>query len=224
MIGRSQKDELRFHQTIGSLISYPFISFPSDSNSIQLTDTAELNDVKKRNGSSNTSQDDPKTFGEKVKAIVKRDLLMLLIIVAVIIGFAVGIGINSSVQKLEEPTKTTVLIVLGFLGELLMNMLKMLILPLIVSSLIVGLAALDQQSSGRMGARTVGYYMATTLLAVILGIILVLIIQPGSKATQPDQKQKQRDVIALDSFLDLLRYVVINMRLFKSDNFLHRYV
>ena len=131
---------------------------------------------------------------------------MFLIIIAVILGFAIGIGINSSVQKLEEPTKTTVLTVLGFLGELLMNMLKMLILPLIISSLIVGLAALDQQSSGRLGARTIGYYMGTTILAVILGIILVLIIRPGSKATQPGEKEKQRDVIALDSFLDLIRY------------------
>ena len=149
--------------------------------------------------------DERKTCGEKVKEIVKRDLLMILIIIAVIIGFAVGIGINKSIQGLEEPKKTTVLTVLGFLGELLMNMLKMLILPLIISSLIVGLAALDQQSSGRLGARTVGYYMATTLLAVILGIILVLIIEPGSKAAQPGETQKQRDVIALDSFLDLLR-------------------
>ena len=105
----------------------------------------------------------------------------------------------------EEPTKTTVLTILGFLGELLMNMLKMLILPLIISGIMVGLAALSQQSTSRLGGMTVGYYIATTLLAVILGVILVLIIQPGSN-TQPGKKEKQKDVIALDSFLDLVRY------------------
>ena len=199
--------------------TYPPISFSLDSGSFQLEKVPPSKDEKWENGLPSSPESDSaqaKTCGEKVKAVVKRDLLMILIIIAVIIGFAVGIGINSSVQKLEEPKKTTVLVVLGFLGELLMNMLKMLILPLIISSLIVGLAALDQQSSGRLGARTVGYYMATTLLAVILGIILVLIIQPGSKASQPGETQKQRDVIALDSFLDLIRYVVRNMSLFKD--------
>ena len=149
------------------------------------------------------------TFWGKVKVILLRDLLMFLILIAVVIGFAIGISINGIVQKLEEPTKTTVLTVLGFLGELLMNMLKMLILPLVISGIMVGLAALSQQSTGRLGGMTVGYYIATTLLAVILGVVLTLLIQPGSN-TQPDIKEKQKDVIALDSFLDLLRYALLS--------------
>ena len=141
------------------------------------------------------------------RVVLKRDLLMILIIIAVILGFAIGIGINKTVQNMKEPGRTTALVLIGFPGELLMRMLKLLILPLIVSSLIVGLAALDQQASGRLGRRAVCYYMGTTLLAVILGIILVLIINPGGKASLNVKKQKQRDVIALDSFLDLIRYV-----------------
>ena len=139
------------------------------------------------------------------RVALERELLMILIIIAVILGFGIGIGINKTVQGMKEPSRTTALVLIGFPGELLMRMLKMLILPLIVSSLIVGLAALDQQASGRLGRRAVIYYMGTTLLAVILGIILVLIINPGGKASLNTPKQKQRDVIALDSFLDLLR-------------------
>ncbi len=139
------------------------------------------------------------------RVVLQRDLLMILIIIAVILGFGIGIGINKTVQKMKEPSKTTTLVVIGFPGEILMRMLKMLILPLIVSSLIVGLAALDQHASGRLGMRAVAYYMGTTLLAVILGIVLVLIINPGKKASLNVEKQEQKDVIALDSFLDLLR-------------------
>ena len=63
---------------------------------------------------------------------------------------------------------------LAFPGDLLMRMLKMMILPLIISSLIAGLANLDMGSSGRMGGRAVLYYMSTTLLAVILGKIKLI--------------------------------------------------
>ena len=63
---------------------------------------------------------------------------------------------------------------LAFPGDLLMRMLKMMILPLIISSLIAGLANLDVGSSGKMGGRAVLYYMSTTLLAVILGKVVTL--------------------------------------------------
>lgn len=134
----------------------------------------------------------------------RRDMLMIFIIIAVLLGFLVGITCNKPIQNLEEPTRSTVLTFLGFPGEILMRMLKMLILPLIVTSLIVGLAELDQRASGRLGMRAVCYYMATTLFAVILGIILVVAINPGSKASPSDEKE-DRKVRALDSFLDLIR-------------------
>ena len=80
----------------------------------------------------------------------------------------------------------------------------MLILPLIVTSLIVGLAELDQKASGRLGRRAVLYYMSTTLIAVILGIILVVSINPGKEASKSKGKQ-DRKIRAMDSILDLIR-------------------
>ena len=70
----------------------------------------------------------------------------------------------------------------GWIGELFLRALKMIIVPLIVSAMVVGIGALgDVRKMGRTGAYTVGYYAATTGLAVVLGIVLVLIIQPGSR-------------------------------------------
>ena len=66
-------------------------------------------------------------------------------------------------------------------GELFLRMLKMLILPLIMFSLMAGLGSLDTKVAGALGWRTVLYYMTTTLIAVVLGLTLVMVIQPGGR-------------------------------------------
>ncbi|KAK7938568.1 hypothetical protein WMY93_001894 [Mugilogobius chulae] len=103
------------------------------------------------------------------------------------------------------------LTMVSFPGEILMRMLKMLILPLIISSLITGLAGLDARSSGRMGSRAMVYYMTTTVIAAVLGVILVLSIHPGnpklrgSSYQTPSSSSRNQEVSSLDAFLDLIR-------------------
>jgi Na+/H+-dicarboxylate symporter len=62
-------------------------------------------------------------------------------------------------------------------------MLKGIIIPLVIPSLIVAVGNLDLSLSGKIGGRAVAYYMITTVMAVILGIILVTrysLVKPGS--------------------------------------------
>ncbi|MEW5922783.1 MAG: cation:dicarboxylase symporter family transporter [Candidatus Zixiibacteriota bacterium] len=74
-----------------------------------------------------------------------------------------------------------VFIQIKFLGTLFLNALKMIVVPLIVASMIVGVTSLgDIRKLGRTTGKTLVYYLATTSFAVIIGIILVNIIQPGS--------------------------------------------
>ena len=75
---------------------------------------------------------------------------------------------------------------ISYVGKLFLRMLKALILPLIIPSLIAAIGQLDMSLSGKVGGRAVAYYMITTVLAVILGIILVTSIQPGRSATVGD--------------------------------------
>ena len=84
----------------------------------------------------------------------------------------------------------------------------MLIIPLIVSSLVSGLAGLDAKASGKMGLRAVVYYMSTTFVAVILGIILVVSIKPGTRTNnirEDDGTGNTQSANIADSFLDLIR-------------------
>ena len=141
---------------------------------------------------------------------LRKDLLLVLIILGVIIGFIIGALVNEPVNKIKNPEwKATTIMLIGFPGELFMNMLKLLILPLIVASLVTALATLDSKATGKIGRRTVLYYLGTMLIAVLLGIILVVSIRPGERS-RPDSKgakPQSREYRGLDSLLDLLRYV-----------------
>ena len=67
-----------------------------------------------------------------------------------------------------------------FLGTLFMNALRMIIVPLIMSSIISGVAGIsNNRSLGRLGGKTILYYLFTSLLAILVGVILVNIISPG---------------------------------------------
>lgn len=71
-----------------------------------------------------------------------------------------------------------------------------------------GLAGLDARSSGRMGSRAMVYYMSTTIIAAILGVILVLGIHPGNPKLRgggTSSAPKNQEVNSLDAFLDLIR-------------------
>jgi Na+/H+-dicarboxylate symporter len=75
----------------------------------------------------------------------------------------------------------TAMLSIEWLGILFLDALKMTIIPLIVAAVISGVTSLgDVRKLGRLGGYTVIYYAATTALAVLTGLILVNIIQPGA--------------------------------------------
>ncbi len=69
----------------------------------------------------------------------------------------------------------------GFLGDIFLNALRMIVVPLVVASIVVGVANLgDVRRLGGMGKRTILYYLITTGLSVAVGLVLVNVIQPGA--------------------------------------------
>jgi Na+/H+-dicarboxylate symporter len=70
---------------------------------------------------------------------------------------------------------------LRFIGTLFLNALRMIVVPLVVASMIVGVSSLgDLRKLGRTAGKTVLFYFATTSLSVLVGIILVNLIRPGT--------------------------------------------
>lgn len=91
-----------------------------------------------------------------------------------------------------------------------MRLLKLLILPLIISSLISGSASLNARMNGRIALRTLIYFVITSLFNAFLGICLVLLIQPGAEGMQQHAYHAAggggKSTNLLDSLLDLGRF------------------
>ena len=67
------------------------------------------------------------------------------------------------------------------LGDIFINAIMMLIVPLVFSTLVVGITSMrDPQKMGRIGARTIALYLVTTAFAISIGLILSTLLQPGT--------------------------------------------
>ena len=77
-----------------------------------------------------------------------------------------------------------------FIGTLFLNALKMIIVPLVVSSIIVGIAGIGSSGGfGRLGSRTLLYYVATSFLSITIGLLVVNAIEPGIVGGEPVKEQ-----------------------------------
>ena len=103
----------------------------------------------------------------------------------ILIGIIGGIILGIIFNNLVGPGVTTgpiytLKIFFKYGGDIFIRLLRMMIVPLVFASLFMAVANLgDIRELGKIGGKTVAYYMATTALAVLLGIILVNIIHPG---------------------------------------------
>lgn len=83
----------------------------------------------------------------------------------------------------------------NFLGTVFINMLKMVVVPLIAASIITGVATLGSgRDLGRLGIKTLSFYIVTTLLAVLTALTIVNFVRPGVVNGEP-----ARSVLALEA-------------------------
>ena len=99
---------------------------------------------------------------------MKHNGLLYLMITGIVLGIFSGWMYGSKMLSVE------------WIGEMFLDALKMLVVPLIISSMIVGIAGLgDIRKVGKTGLIALGYFMMTTCMAVAIGLMMVNIIEPG---------------------------------------------
>ena len=108
----------------------------------------------------------------------------------VLIGLALGVGYAWA--SIQFGWNSFTLNYIQPLGDIFINILKLIAVPLVLFSIIGGVASLgDVKKLGRLGGKTLGLYLLTTFFAVTLGLVLVNLFQPGTGASE-DLKASNR--------------------------------
>src|SRR5690554_1523990 len=101
----------------------------------------------------------------------------------VIIGLLLGV-VYSYLSVTFDWNDFTLDYIMPF-GDIFINLLKLIAVPLVLFSIIVGVASLkDIRKLGKMGIKTLGLYLITTVFAVTVGLVLVNLIKPGDKTVE----------------------------------------
>src|ERR1700760_2109231 len=117
-------------------------------------------------------------------------------LIAMAVGALVGwmIGPEGKIAGVE------VLGFFDFLGTVFINLLKMVVVPLISASILTGVANVGSgKDLGRLGAKTLSFYVFTTLLSVLIALALVDLVQPGIANGVP-----AKSLLALESSSDIV--------------------
>ena len=128
------------------------------------------------------------------------------IIICMILGTVTGIIFNN--YGFSDNHAYTVIILLG---DIFIRLLKMIIVPLIFTSIIMGISSIESPSKiGRLGTKILFYYVGTSLIAIMIGLTLANLIQPGMGAVVIDQASAF-DTTRLSSgtsILDILKRMI----------------
>tara|TARA_B100000809_G_C15134554_1_gene529983 strand:+ start:1511 stop:2773 length:1263 start_codon:yes stop_codon:yes gene_type:complete len=112
----------------------------------------------------------------------------------IIIGLVLGTvyGIASAINGWSDFTSDFI----SPFGTIFLNLLKLIAVPLVVSSLITGVASLsDTRKLSRIGWKTIALYISTTAVAVSIGLILVNVLEPGSYIPESYQESLSSEYV-----------------------------
>ena len=133
------------------------------------------------------------------------------------IGFVLGVAGGLLMEKFASPgTLAHVLPVMAPFGDVMVAMLKMVVYPIILFSLVMGAASLPLKQSGKVGGRVVAWYAVTSVFAALLGIAIALALNPSmdnpaaAAAAQAGEAQKMAQIVAGSTFASFFTGLFVN--------------
>ena len=110
------------------------------------------------------------------------------ILIAIVLAVVVGSFVKANTTDTFAPNIFSVpfVAIFDYVGTMFLNALKMIIVPLITSSIIVGVAGIGSGGNlGALGGKTLIFYATTTLAAILVGLVIINAVQPGIADGQP---------------------------------------
>ena len=107
----------------------------------------------------------------------------------ILIGMALGIAVGQSLYLALDPAiiKESVSPWLKLLSDIFLHLIKLLVAPLVLSTIVIGIAHMgDSSALGRIGFRALAWFITASLISIGLGLIMVNLFQPGLGAPIPD--------------------------------------
>ena len=110
-------------------------------------------------------------------------LFTTLIVLAMVLGIAVGWGVN---QYATPGSAAAVADNLSIVTDVFLRLIKMIIAPLVFSTLVAGIAHMEDSASiGRVGVKALGWFVCASVVSLVIGLIMVHLLQPGSGLSLP---------------------------------------
>lgn len=120
---------------------------------------------------------------------MKKLALHWKILIALILGVVLGMWLPEYVKYIS------------WMGDLFMRALKMVIIPLILTSIISGIVNIGSlKKLGKIGLKTISYYIATSVLAIVIGLFMVNVLKPGVGADLGFVSEVEGLALAKESF------------------------
>ena len=136
----------------------------------------------------------------------------LKLIHKVFIGLISGIIVGALLYPMKENPIVSKYIVsglFGFLGQGFLRLVKMIIVPLVFASLVTGTAAMnDVKKLGRIGIKTLAFFMGTTAIGIIAAIVGANILKPGAGIVLENVQKAQYVAKETDSFVKVLLNII----------------
>jgi Na+/H+-dicarboxylate symporter len=105
-------------------------------------------------------------------------LFTILIVAAMVLGVAVGWLIN---QNVSPAGAKEIAGNLSIVTDVFLRLIKMIIAPLVFSTLVAGIAHMEDSAAiGRVGIKTLGWFISASLVSLTIGLIMVHLLQPGA--------------------------------------------
>lgn len=127
------------------------------------------------------------------RIIVVKISSLMKVFLAMILGVIVGVWAQNDVEIFSVP----LLSLFTLVGQLFLNALTLVVVPLVSSSLIIGTSRLgEDEKVGALGVRTLGIFLLTAALAVLTGIAVALSLEPGSYFESTVEKSGFEEILA----------------------------